>query len=144
MRTESVARKKFVLDTSALFTLIEEEDGADRVEEIVSAEEAYLPSMALLEVHYVTRQERGQGEADRRYALLKKLPCEILWQVDEPTLLTASRFKAAHRLSLADSLIAALAHRHKAVLVHKDPEYKALIEDLELEALPYKTKTKNS
>jgi predicted nucleic acid-binding protein len=41
-------------------------------------------------------------------------------------------------------LIAALAHRHKAVLVHKDPEYMALIEDLELEALPYKTKTKNS
>jgi predicted nucleic acid-binding protein len=144
MRTESVARKRYVLDTSALFTLIEEEDGADRVEEIVSTEDAYLPSLALLEVHYVTRQERGQGEADRRYALLKKLPCEILWQVDEPTLLTASRFKAAHRLSLADALIAATAIRQEAVLLHKDPEYEALAEVVELEALPYKARKKGS
>ncbi len=139
-----MARKRFVLDTSALFTLIEEEEGADRVEEIVSTEEAYLPSLALLEVHYVTRQERGQGEADRRYALLKKLPCEILWHVDEPTLLTASRFKAAHRLSLADALIAALAHRQSAVLVHKDPEFIALADEVELEALPYKGKANDS
>jgi predicted nucleic acid-binding protein len=95
-------------------------------------------------VHYVTRQERGQGEADRRYALLKKLPCEILWQVDEPTLLTASRFKAVHRLSLADALIAALAHRQEAVLVHKDPEYTALAEEVKLEALPYKGRQKDS
>lgn len=138
-----MARKRYVLDTSALFTLIEEEAGVDRVEEIVSTENAYLPSLALLEVHYVTRQERGQGEADRRYALLKKLPCEIVWQVDEPTLLTASLFKAAHRLSLADALIAAIAHRHDAVLIHKDPEYSALADEIELEALPYKVPPKS-
>lgn len=137
-----MARKKYVLDTSALFTLIEEEDGAHRVEEILSTEDAFLPSLALLEVHYVTRQERGQGEADRRYALLRHLPCEILWQVDEPTLLTASRFKAGHRLSLADSLIAAVALRQEAVLLHKDPEYEVLAEEVELESLPYKAKQK--
>lgn len=137
-----MARERYVLDTSALFALIEEEDGAERVQEIISSGDACLPSLALLEVHYVTRQERGQGEADRRYALLKKLPCEILWQADEPTLLTASRFKAEHRLSLADALIAATAHRHGAVLVHKDPEYKALTDQLEMEELPFKAKRK--
>jgi predicted nucleic acid-binding protein len=142
MRTKSVARRKYVLDTSALFTLIEEEDGAERVEEIIQTGDAFLPSMALLEVHYVTRQERGQGEADRRYALLKHLPCAILWQIDEPTLLTASRFKAGHRLSLADALIAAVALRQEAVLLHKDPEYEVLAEEVELETLPYKTKQK--
>ena len=139
-----MAHKKYVLDTSALFTLIEEEDGADRVEEIISTGDALLPSLALLEVHYVTRQERGQGEADRRYALLKQLPCEILWQVDEPTLLTASRFKAGHRLSLADALIAAVALRQEAVLLHKDPEYEALAEEVELETLPYKIKQRGA
>ncbi len=130
-----MVRKKYVLDTSALFTLMEEEEGADRVEEIVHTGDAFLPSLALLEVHYVTRQERGQGEADRRYALLKKLPCEVLWQVDEPTLLTASRFKADHHLSLADTLIAAIALRQEAVLVHKDPEYEVLAAEVELETL---------
>jgi ribonuclease VapC len=134
-----VERKSYVLDSSALLALIEDEDGADRVESILREERVLLPSLALLEVHYITRQERGQGEADRRYALLKQLPCEILWQLDEPTLLTASRFKAGHRLSLADAIIAAFAQRQKATLVHKDPEYEALAEEVELEALPYKT-----
>lgn len=133
-------RKSYVLDTSALLTLIENEDGAGRVENILKTEKVYLPCVVLLEVHYITRQERGQGEADRRYALLKQLPCEILWQLDEPTLLTASRFKAGHRLSLADAMIAAVAQRQQATLVHKDPEYAALVEEVELEALPYKNR----
>ncbi len=137
-------RRKYVLDTSALFALIEEEDGADRVEDIVQTEDALLPSMSLLELHYVTRQERGLAEADRRYTLLKQLPCEILWDVDESTLLTASRFKAGHRVSLADALIAAVALRQGAVLLHKDPEYEALAEEVELEALPYKAGQKRS
>jgi len=133
-----VERKSYVLDTSALLALIEDEDGAGRVESILRDEKVFLPFLVLLEVHYITRQERGQGEADRRYAFLKQLSCEILWQLDEPTLLTASRFKAGHRLSLADAMIAAVAQRQQATLVHKDPEYEALSEVLELEALPYK------
>ena len=133
-------REAYLLDTSALLALIENEEGADRVESIVSGHKAFLPFLALLEVHYITRQERGQGEADRRYALLKQLPGEILWHLDEPVLLTASRFKASHRLSLADAIIAAFALRQNAVLVHKDPEYEALAGEVGLEALPYKPK----
>jgi predicted nucleic acid-binding protein len=37
-------------------------------------------------------------------------------------------------------MIAAFAQRENAVLVHKDPEYEALSEEVELEALPYKTR----
>ncbi len=133
-----MAPKRYVLDTSALLTLIESEEGANRVEAVLRQEEVLLPCLTLLEVHYITRQERGQGEADRRYALLKQLSCEILWELDEPTLLTAARFKAGHKVSLADAVIAAVAHRNQATLVHKDPEYEALQEELDLEALPYK------
>jgi predicted nucleic acid-binding protein len=139
-RIGNVESKGYVLDTSALLAFIENEDGAGRVESILQEERVFLPFLVLLEVHYITRQERGQGEADRRYALLKQLPCEILWQIDEPTLLTASRIKAGHRLSLADAMIAAFALRHQAALVHKDPEYEALGEEVELEALPYKNR----
>ena len=139
-----MARKDYVLDTSALFALIEDEDGAERVEEIMRSENAILPWLVLLETHYITRQERGSGEADRRYAFLKQSPCEVLWQVDEPTLLVASRFKAAHRLSFADAVIAAIAFRRGAVLLHKDPEYDAVADKVKLEALPYKARTKDS
>jgi predicted nucleic acid-binding protein len=131
--------KAYLLDTSALLTLIEDEPGAERVEEILRDERSFLPWPVLLEVHYVSRQEQGQGEADRRYALLKQLPCKILWEIDEPTLLTASRLKASHRLSLADSLIAAFAQRQNAILVHKDPEFEVLADQMDLESLPYKS-----
>jgi ribonuclease VapC len=53
--------------------------------------------------------------------------------------LTAAQFKAEHRLSLADSLIAAFSHRYEATLLHKDPEFEALADRVNLEALPYKS-----
>lgn len=133
-----MARRRFVLDTSAILTLIEDESGADRVQEVIQEEQALIPWMALLETHYISAQERGKAEADRRYALLKQLPCELLWENNEPTLLTAASFKALHRLSLADSVIASLAKGWGAVLLHKDPEFEPLSNHLELEALPYK------
>jgi len=119
-------------------TFLEDEEGAQRVETILREEQVLLPFLTLLETYYITLQEQSEDVADRRYALLKQLPAMILWDVDEPTLLTAGRLKAAHRLSLADALIAAMAVRHQAVLVHKDPEIAALSEIVQLETLPYK------
>lgn len=131
-------RRPFVLDTSALFSLLEDEAGADRVESILRTEKVYVSWVALLEVHYVSRQERGEEVADFRLALLKRLPAEIVWQHDEAALMVASRFKAQRRVSLADALIAGLARQLNAVLVHKDPELAELQGEVDLEALPYK------
>lgn len=132
---------RFVLDTSALLTLIEDEPGAERVAEIVGLRRPFVPAVALIEVHYITRRERGPGEADRRYALVRELSVEVLSDIDESVLLTASRFKAGYRLSFADSVIAAYAYCRRAVLVHKDPEFEALAGEIEIEALPFKQPT---
>ena len=134
---------RYLLDTSALLTLIGDEEGADRVQEIIEADEAVVPWMALLEVHYITRQGRGLREADLRYAQIQQLPVRLLLEMDEPTLLTASRFKAEYPLSLADALIAASASLHDCVLLHKDPEYESLSEQIEQELLPYKQEPEN-
>ena len=128
----------YLLDTSAILTFLEDEDGAERVEAILRQEQIVLPYCVLLEAYYVTLQEQTEDVADRRYALLKQLPATILWEMDEPTLLTAARFKAQHRLSLADAIIAAFALRQDAILVHKDPELEALTGTVEQEILPYK------
>jgi predicted nucleic acid-binding protein len=128
----------YLLDTSALLTLIEDEAGAARVEEILHEQPVVISWMSLLEVYYITQQERGVAEAEQRYALLKALPVTLLWTIDEPTLLTAARLKARHRLSLADTLIAACAIQQRATLLHKDPQFEALAGQLSLEALPYK------
>jgi predicted nucleic acid-binding protein len=133
-----VNRDRYVLDTSAVMTLIEDEEGADRIDQILRTEQVWIPWLVLLEVNYITRQENGEAEADRRYALMKQLQVTISWEADEPTLLTAARIKAKYRLSLADAIIAAFAIQVKATLVHKDPEFEPLADLLSLEALPYK------
>ena len=133
-----MSRERYLLDTSALLTLIEDESGAERVEQVLTGEEVWLPWLVLLEAYYISLQERGQTEADRRYAMIKQLPATIVWEVDEPVLLTAARLKAAHHLSLADAIIAAFAIQQGAILLHKDPEFEALTGQVSLEALPYK------
>jgi ribonuclease VapC len=135
----TVTADRFLLDTSALLTLIEDEAGAERVEQVLTQDEVWLPWPVLLEATYITRQEQDEAEANHRYALMKQLPATILWEIDEPTLLTAARLKVDYRLSLADAIIAAFAIQHNAVLVHKDPEFEALTGQMLLEALPYKT-----
>lgn len=130
--------ERYLVDTSAFLAFIEDEDGAARVEQVLRRRSTLLPWPVLLETYYISRQERGEAEADRRYALMKQLDVTILWQMDEPTLLTAGRLKANHRVSLADALIAAFAFQHDAILIHKDPEYEAVAGEVSLEALPYK------
>lgn len=130
---------RYVLDTSALLTLIEDEPGAARVEQVLRSEIVLIPWMCSFEVVYITQQERGVAEAERRYALLKALPVTHLWELEEALLLTAARLKATYRLALADTLIAACAIRERAILLHKDPQYDALSGQLQLENLPYKS-----
>lgn len=126
----------FVIDTSAVLALIEDEAGADRVEHLLRSAQALVPWPVLMETYYITQREQGQADADRRYAMLKRA-ADILWEIDEPVLLTAARLKG-HPISFADALIAAYAVRRDATLVHKDPEYAGLEGAVKLESLPYK------
>ena len=139
----AVESKPYLLDTSAILSFIEDEAGADRVEEALKKSTTLLPWTVLLETYYITLQEEGQAEADRRIALLKQLKVIVLWNMDEATLLTAARLKAKFHVSLADAIIAAFAIRNDAVLMHKDPEFDALTGLLPMEALPYKKNFNN-
>lgn len=134
-----MSKSRYLLDTSAVLTLLEDEEGAERVEKLLRQEQILLPFLVLLETYYITLQKQSEAVADRRYALLKQLPVTILWNMDEPTMLTAARFKAHHHISLADSLFAAFALSQEAILVHKDPEFEALATLVQQEALPYKS-----
>lgn len=130
---------KYVLDTSAILTFMEEEQGANRVEAILRQGTVMIPFPVLLEIYYISLQERSEAIADQRYALICNLPyIEICWKMDEPTLLTAARFKARCPVSFADALTAAYAAQNDAILVHKDPEFDALKGHVLQESLPYK------
>jgi len=128
-----------LLDTSALFTFLEDEPGADRVEQALNQVTTLVPWTVFLETYYITLRHEGQAEADRRIALMRHLKVRILWDMNESIVLTAAKLKAHHRISLADAIIAAFAIRCGAVLIHKDPEFETLTGLLRMEALPYKS-----
>ena len=134
------ASSPYLIDTSALLAFIEDEEGADCVEQALKQKETIVPWPVLLEMYYITLQEKGQSEADGRFALVKQLKVSIPYDMDEATVLTAARLKARHRVSLADAIIAAFAIRKDAILMHKDPEFDTLTGLLKMEALPYKGK----
>ena len=129
--------ERYLLDTSAVLTLVEDEPGADRVEELLRTGAVLLPFVAGLETYYITLQERGADEAERRLFLLRQLPVRWLDTVGDTVLVAAGRFKAHHRLSFADCLVVAFAAEAGAVLVHNDPEYDAL-SAVRQERLPYR------
>jgi uncharacterized protein len=136
------AAERYILDTSAVLTLTDQEDGADRVEELLDRAkgdelEVAICAVSLMELYYITLQEQDEDAAARLVSLVKSWPVRWIFP-DERMLLLAGRIKAFHRLSLADAVIAAATKLHEAVLVHKDPEFETLTDEISLLSLPYK------
>lgn len=134
----------YVFDTSAWLTLIEDEDGADTVHDLLNKAKTgdvviFASFMSFMEVYYITLQERDAKEAEERVNLMSLLP---VWRIesDQSLGLRASEIKALHRLSVADAWIAGLAKNRNAVLVHKDPEFEQIETIVQVLKLPYKTR----
>ena len=132
----------YVLDTSAILTYLEDEDGADFVEHLLIKAEnreifIYIAFITLTEVFYITLYEKNEIEAQRRIDLIKALEIQII-ESDEIFNISAGKLKARYRISLADAYIAALCENCRGILVHKDPEYESLSVLIKEYRLPYK------
>jgi uncharacterized protein len=132
----------YVLDTSAWLALIEDEPGADIVQGILErtrSEEVqiFVSFMSLMEIFYITLQEREMEEAKTRLELIESLPVQSV-ESTRSQCITAANLKAKHHISVADAWIAALAQEKKATLVHKDPEFEQIENELQVLRLPYK------
>lgn len=131
-----------LLDTSALFAYTDNEKGSDLIEGILEAarEEKLvvcLSSMSIMELYYVSYEEMGEEAARQLVVLTRSLPIQEL-PLAEDLILPAGDFKARYRLSVADAWIAATAKVHNLNLIHKDPEFEPLKDELMLTELPYK------
>lgn len=132
----------FLLDTSALLALRENEPGAEEVASLLlkaQRKRAHLlvSFISTMEVFYVSWRKEGKAVAHRAYLDLKMLPIQRI-EASESILLRAAELKATYPLSLADSWIAATAEEHDAILVHKDPEFETLKDHVSLKSLPFK------
>lgn len=133
----------YLPDTSAVLTLMDGEEGADLVEDILRTREILLPAIVLFEVYYKSIQYHGLETAELRYATLKSIRAIHVSELTEPVLLKGGEFKARHRISLADAIIAGCAFVHHATLVHKDPEFEVLTMVNQMK-LPYKRRKKTN
>jgi predicted nucleic acid-binding protein len=132
--------KRWLLDTSALLSLRDDEPGADAVADLLAKAQSgkarcFGCFISLMEVLY--RVWKDEGEAAGRLAHAQCLALPIEWLHETPEMLeAAARLKATQRLSLADAWIAAAAELKGATLVHKDPEFLPL--PLAQHSLPFK------
>ena len=131
---------QYLLDTSALLTLRDDEPGADDVARFLdvgerSGNRCRICFISLMEILYRVWQDEGQTEARLAYAQCLALPLTVVHE-NTPLLEQAAAVKAMHRLSVADAWIAATALLTDATLVHKDPEFEPV--PLPQHRLPYK------
>jgi len=136
-------KETYILDTSALLTYIEDEEGAEFVDNLLIRAEngevvIYITFISLTEVFYISLQEKDEAEANRRMELIKSLEVEVE-ESNEDINLRAGNLKAANSISLADAYIAAVCQLHDGILVHKDPEFERLSVSIKEHRLPYKT-----
>lgn len=136
----------YVLDTSALLTLRDDEPGADRVAAILTEAAAgkarcHACFITRMEVLYRVWKDEGEGEGRLAYEQCASLPINWLHETED-MLLCAASIKANNAISVADAWIAACAALLDATLVHKDPEFMALA--IKQETLPLKPVSRDS
>ena len=133
--------KRYLLDTSALLTLRDNEKGADLVADLMhQAQEGkcqcFSCFITLMEIFYRVWKDENELSGRMAYEGCQSLP--LTWIHETKKLLEASaEIKAQNKLSLADAWIAASAIQEGAILVHKDPEFTSI--DCPQIKLPYKT-----
>jgi ribonuclease VapC len=122
--------KRYLLDTSALLTLRDDENGADEVAEALGQASrgeavAFGCFITLMEVLYHIWMDEGEHAGRLAYEQCLALPIQWLHETKD-LLESAAAYKARFRLPLADAWIAATAELSGSVLMHKDPEFDSL------------------
>lgn len=115
----------YVLDANALLTYLGEEPGADKIGTLLthaSSNECqlYIHAINAYELYYLFYRDKGETIANELWSDVNALPIHLLYTLDEEFVKTAARFKAAFRMSVADSFLLAQADLLDAQVVTSD------------------------
>ena len=122
--------KNYVLDANALLDLVEAGPGFEKVEQLLQAALRNQASVLISvlnwgEVFYLLWQRRGEEKARQGISNLSRLPLQIV-DVGFSQALQAAELKATHKIPYVDSVAAALAILHQAILVTADRDFEKL------------------
>jgi len=122
---------QYVLDSYAIFALLQKEEGEALVAGMLARarRNEIALHMSLInwgEVFYTVRREQGEEAATGLLADLARLPFSLR-DVSRQRVLAAGRIKANHPVSYADAFCIALAQELDAQIVTGDPEFKKVM-----------------
>lgn len=132
-------KKKSLLDSFAVLAWIQDEKGAQQVEDLLylaqdHKEEVLLNIINLGEVFYRCARVRDIPFARDILEKLRLLPIKIC-PCPNDLVLEASEIKAKYPIAYADAFAAATALREKAKIVTGDPDFRLLDPIVEIEWL---------
>ena len=115
----------FVLDACALLAIINNEHGADRVEDVLREainghSEVYMNKINIYEVYYGIYRVEGQTKADAIYDLIQKQPINIIDILGDDVFREAAKLKSKYKMSLADSIALGEAVVRNATILSSD------------------------
>ena len=120
-----------VYDSCALIAYLEDEPGADEMEQLLShsSNAGFIHAINLCEIFYHVRRKHGEEAAQAAYAAIRRLRLGIREDLDEEIWQHAARLKADYRrVALADCICVSLADRVDAQMVTCDRhEIEALV-----------------
>ncbi len=119
----------FVLDSYALLAFFRNEEGCEKVEQLLNEaaadkHELYITCVNAGEVYYMSCLKDGVNKAELVWKAMCQFPIHIIDADLEFTLATA-KLKAKYSVSYADAFAAALTIKEKATLITGD-EFEAL------------------
>lgn len=125
---------RFVLDSFAVIAFLQDEEGADKVEEVlIEAERGktklFMHLLNLGEVYYNVFKGEGENLANGVWPTVKSYPVEFVDDLSEGFLLSAVLIKGTYPISYADAFAAATSIEKKAILITGDPDFKLLERD---------------
>jgi toxin FitB len=82
-----------------------------------------VPTLSLFEVFKRVTQQRSEDDALRAIAVMEQ---GNVVDLDRATALEAARLSIQHGIAMADSLMLATAHRHRATLWTQDSDFDGL------------------
>jgi len=129
-------KKKTLLDSFAILAWIQDEEGAQYVEELLykaQEEKEYLilHIINLGEIYYRCARIQDHSFAKDVLEKIQLLPITI-YPCPNDLVLEAAEIKATYPLALADAFIVATALREKARIITGDPEFKRIKDLVEI------------
>ncbi|MBA7598533.1 MAG: PIN domain-containing protein [Calditrichaeota bacterium] len=133
-RTGSRKIRTYVLDTSAILTFLKAEPGVEILDDLFSGTDRHfiISFLTLYEIYTATFRNHSKQAADFLLRATLQLGLDIDYDNALDEVISAGIVCGDFQVSPIGAWIASLAIRKRAALVHKDPEFEALKDHLDL------------